>query len=480
MKRLVALAFCLFGQLLAQNCMLKVPQNALTATGLSTPYIQTGCQQAGGTPSFVNGVILDSQAITLSVYNPLVIDQGTQPAVAPVVPILPQQSVVALWFGTNGNSLTLVDNGGSLQGASCTNGIINPATGLLDIFGQFAYCNAIAFFVQAKAFLTSGALVAPPLGVAIDGQPCPTIRSFFIVDQDQSDNVNTVYIQTQAGTIAQNTTANFQKFAGTASFLMNGSDNLLLILIDRAIGCTPWMAPDLADPVFQAKLAAPGLNELHAEKYQKAPVALVPLNDAMAKVNNQPSLQKVNAWRQGTGQTVANTAADADQVNYCFNMYLNFPIRLLKLMGSLVNFPSPDAAAADSLYTFLAQRFVAAFGDQNMGCFDKLQIPRTLPPVIVKVNAAGMVVGAIITPPNNGPTNPIYAATTAAAAVQNNNNNKAGTTAKGWSTGMIVGVVVGAGVGVLVIIGFIVAFRAHKVRNFFSGVRDGIATKMRN
>jgi hypothetical protein len=299
------------------------------------------------------------------------------------------------------------------------------------------------------------------------------------VDQDQSDNVDTVYIQTQAGTIAQNTTANFQRFGATATFLTNGSDNYLILLIDRAIGCSLWTAPDLADPQFQPRLAAPGLNELHAEKWQAAPIALVPLNDAMAKVNNQPSLLKVNAWRTGTGQTPANTAADADQVNYCFNMYLNFPLRLLKLMGSLVNFPSPDANAADSLYTFLAQRFVAAFGDQNLGCFDKLQIPRTLPPIRLTLNGNGMVVGAIVTPPNNGATNPIYAATTGAAAIQN--NGKGGAAAKGgWSTAMIVGVVVGAGVGVLVIIGFIVAFRAHRVRNFFSGVRDGIATKMRN
>jgi len=476
----VAFAFCLFGQILAQNCLITVPQNALTATGLATPYLQNGCQQAGGTTSFVDAVILDTQAITLSVYSPLVIDQGTQPAVAPVVPTLPQSNVVALWFGTNGNTLTLVDNGGSLTGAVCTNGIINPATGLLDIFGQFAYCNAISFYLQAKNFLNAGTLVAPPLGNAIDGQPCPTIRSFFIVDQDQSDNVNSVYILTQAGTVAQNNTANYQKFQGTAQFLTNGSDNGLLVAIDKAIGCSPWTALDLADVQFGTKNPAPGLNELHAEKYQAAPIAYVPLSDAMARVNNQPSIQKVNAWREGTGQPTANTAADADQVNYCFNMYLQFPIRFVKLMGSLVNFPSPDPAAADSLYTFLAQRFVAAFGDQNLGCFDKLQIPRTLPPIRLTLNGNGLVVGAIVTPPNNGPSNPFYAATTGASGVINTGKTPTTTAKGGWTTGMIVGVAVGAGVGVLVIIGFIVAFRAHKVRNFFSGVRDGIATKMRD
>jgi len=87
-------------------------------------------------------------------------------------------------------------------------------------------------------------------------------------------------------------------------------------------------------------------------------------------------------------------------------------------------------------------------------------------------------VGVVVTPPNNGATNPIYAATTGAAVLNVQTTTAAKATT--WTTGMIVGVAVGGGVGLLVIVGFIVAFRAHKVRNFFSGVRDGIATKMRD
>jgi len=315
-------------------------------------------------------------------------------------------------------------------------------------------------------------------GVAMDGKAGPTIRDFFVVDQDQSDNVNTVYLLVN-GQVAQNTTTNFRNNPN-AIFLTNGSDNKLLVAIDTAIGCKPWKAQDAADPNFQVMLPAPGLNELHADSFQQAPIAFVPLSDAMAKVNNQPSLPKVNAWRQGTGQPTAATGKDADQVDYCFNMYLTFPLRLLKLMGSLINFPSPDPAAADSLYTFLGQRFVAAFGDQNLGCFDKLQIPRALPPVRLNINANGLVVGVIVTPPNNGPTNPIYAGTTGGVNALQNNGATTAKKATTWTTGMIVGVAVGGGVGLLVIVGFIVAFRAHKVRNFFSGVRDGIATKMRD
>ena len=48
----------------------------------------------------------DTATGKVSVYNPLVIDKGTQPGAAPVVPQLTATSVVGLWFGFNGNNLT--------------------------------------------------------------------------------------------------------------------------------------------------------------------------------------------------------------------------------------------------------------------------------------------------------------------------------------------------------------------------------------
>ena len=97
------------------NCTLIVPASPLTAQGLATPYQFTAtnpadgpCNEADGNQTaFVQGAILDNATGTISIYNPLVIDEGTQPAVAPVVPRLPAHAVVALWFGYNGSTLTL-------------------------------------------------------------------------------------------------------------------------------------------------------------------------------------------------------------------------------------------------------------------------------------------------------------------------------------------------------------------------------------
>ena len=97
------------------NCTLIVPENPLSALGLATPYLLTAtnpaqgaCHEANaGQTAFVQGAIINTTTGQISIYDPLVIDQGSTPAVAPVVPKLPMNSVVALWFGYNGDNLTL-------------------------------------------------------------------------------------------------------------------------------------------------------------------------------------------------------------------------------------------------------------------------------------------------------------------------------------------------------------------------------------
>lgn len=160
----------------ATSCTLIVPPNPLTAQGLATPYNLTGCSMATpGEETFVEGAVYDPFTNTVSIYNPLVIDMGKEPAIRPVVPTLPDGAIVALWFGTNADILTLE---GDITGGNCVNGLFT--NGELSKFGQFAYCNAPTFFANAAN------VELPDLGVASDGQPCLTIRDFAVVDQDQS------------------------------------------------------------------------------------------------------------------------------------------------------------------------------------------------------------------------------------------------------------------------------------------------------
>ncbi len=155
------------------NCDIIVPANPLSAQGLATPYQLTGTD--GQTPAasgctmtnaanlgaFVQATILNPRTGALSVYNPLVVTQGTTPAIAPVVPTLPANAVVTIDFGFNGTDLFQVGaTPTALQQGHCTNGQAGS------IFGQVSFCNGTQFFNTAFALEREGRLVVPSEGTS--------------------------------------------------------------------------------------------------------------------------------------------------------------------------------------------------------------------------------------------------------------------------------------------------------------------------
>ena len=95
MKHFLAILLTLaFALAVNPDCALVVPQNPLTAAGLATPYLLTTLNPANGPchqsnpdqTTFVQSTILDTDTGNLFVYNPLVIDIGSSPAIKPVVP----------------------------------------------------------------------------------------------------------------------------------------------------------------------------------------------------------------------------------------------------------------------------------------------------------------------------------------------------------------------------------------------------------
>jgi hypothetical protein len=373
------------------DCTLIVPAQPLTAQGLATPYqlVATNpdngpCNEANaGQAAFLQAAVIDPATGKIAIYDPLVIDKGTQPAMPPVLPALPQGAVVSIWFGSNGNTLTLQGTGNSLQEGNCVNGVNDS------IFGQFSYCNAPAFFQAANQAIQAGKLVPPPLGKAKDGLSCPTVRDFSIVDQDQSDNVTTMYLVTASGQVAQDTKANAAALGGQVQ--KNGSDERLLTLVDSALGCSPWTAPDLADP-GQMVTALP-LNELQAAAHQAAPVALVPNRDPMVLVNNHISLDKTNAYRVGVDQALAQNMHAVDTRPYCANLLAIGPQRLMLDARFTKASPSPDSGVANTLFTFLAQRFVFSYEANGLNCTKFLGQPD---PITVKTDGNGVAIDATI------------------------------------------------------------------------------------
>ncbi len=380
------------------NCRIIVPANPLSAQGLATPWqlegpagmtpAQSGCTMANSAAlgAFVQATILNPATGALSVYEPLVITQGTTAAVAPVVPTLPAGAVVTIDVGFNGTDLTQVGaTPTALAQGRCVNGL-----GAGSDFGQVSFCNGTGFFQAAFRAEAAGRLVVPATGTATKaaGVACPTVRNFNMIDQDQSDNVTSIYLVTANGQTAQFNAANAANLAG-ATKAVNGSDNALISdFLDPTLGCTSFTAPDLSQAGTPSTSQA--LNELSAAKNQTAPVALVPENDEMTLVNNAFSVTKTNLYRSNVGQapvSAANDAADSP-ANYCQNM-VNVQTPFLQNNQTLLaTGTSPVPAVGNNLLTFLANRLNMSFTNLNCQNFGLTN------PVTVTLDGNGVATAA--------------------------------------------------------------------------------------
>jgi hypothetical protein len=389
------------------NCDIIVPANPLSAQGLATPYQLTGtggaspaasgCEMsnAANLGAFVQATILDPRTGDLSVYDPLVITQGTTAAVAPAVPQLPANAVVTIDFGFNGTDLFQVGaTSDALQQGNCTNGQQGS------IFGQVSFCNGIRFFAVADQLEREGRLVVPSAGTSSKiiasggrmgtGTDCPVTRNFDMVDQDPSDNVTTEYLLVPAtGQTAQDTTSNVGNLTGS-TLLLNGSDNTLLdLFMDPILGCTPFEAPDLANN--DQPTSSQALDELLSGKNQPALAALVPENDEMV-LNNAGTFDvaKTDMYRAELGQAPVDFAniRTSSPAMYCQNMVdIQTPF-LAANQALLATGQPPVAGVGDNLLTFLANRLAMSFTNlacQNFGLTN---------PVTVTLNGAGAAVAA--------------------------------------------------------------------------------------
>ena len=337
-----------------------MPANPLSAQGLASPWVLgDGCTWAnGGT----EGVFIDATILApngqIQVYNPLVINQGTTPAVAPAAPTIAAGSQVILSLGFNGNALALV--GAGAQQGNCIDAFGNS------LINQTPQCNAANFYRMANAEIARGTLTIPPAGTGQDGQACQTTRDFALIDQDQSDNAVASYLFDPAtGQTAQATAANAGAMAN-ATVEQNGSDNGLLDkFVDPALGCTPFTAPNPTNPAGSS--ASQALNELSARANQKGTIALLPVNNPQLLVGGNFSIGKTNAYRVETDQPrlAATTNTSRNAARYCQNM-VNIATPRLKLDAAMeTGTASPVPALGNNLANFLAARLSGSFGNLN-------------------------------------------------------------------------------------------------------------------
>src|ERR1700742_4004801 len=308
------------------DCDLVVPAHPLTAQGLATPYQLTGphgqtpaasgCRMSNAAKlgAFVQATILDPATGTLSVYDPLVVTQGTRPSVRPSVPDIPADAVVTIDFGVNGRDLF---QGGATADALEQGHCVNGTAG--SVFGPVSFCNGVNFFAAVQKDEQKKLLKVPSPGTSDKiipsggdlgtGRECPVTRNFEVADQSAANNVTTEYLLNPlTGQTAQDTTSNAGNIAG-ATLLRPRSDNTLLDqFLDPVLGCTPFQVPDLANNDQLASSQA--LDEIMAGAHQPKTAALVPENAPVVRgTGRQASAARTDLYREELGQAPLESQA---------------------------------------------------------------------------------------------------------------------------------------------------------------------------
>jgi hypothetical protein len=390
------------------NCDLIVPADPLSARGLATPYqltgvggrtpAESGCRMSNAAKlgAFVQATILNPATGALSVYDPLVVTEGTRPAVQPTIPPIPANAVVTVDFGFNGKELFPVGaTPGTLAEADCVTGQPGSA------FGQVSFCNGIKFFDAVRTAEREGLLRVPspgtsgkitPSGGGIGtGRACPVTRNFEVAaDQSSANNVTTEYLLNPlTGQTAQDTTSNAGNLTG-ATLLFTPSDNALLDqFLDPVLGCTPFQAPDLANN--DQPTSSQALDEILAGAYQPKVAALVPENDEVVRGRGGAfDAAKTDLYREELGQAPINGSSNETSAPqaYCQNIVdIQTPF-LAANRALLAAGQSPVTATGANLLSFMASRLSLSFA--NLGC----QRFGLTDPVTVTRNAAGVAIGA--------------------------------------------------------------------------------------
>src|SRR5580693_2092467 len=391
------------------TCDIIVPANPLSAQGLATPYVltgpggttpaQSGCEMSNGAKlgAFVQATILDPATGALSVYEPLVITQGTRPDTPGLklkAPVIPPDAVVTIGFGFNGTDLVQVGaTPTTLADAHCVSGLAGSA------FGRTSFCNGVNFFnavqqAERKGFLkvpspgTSNAITASG-GDLGTGRSCPVISNFEVAGLDPGESVTTTYLLNPlTGQTAQDN-ATYQSYVAGSTLVHGNSANVVLDqYVDPILGCTPFEVPDLSSANVPAFSEA--LDEIAAGAYPPKTAALVPENDEVVMGGGESDPAKTDLYRSELGQAPVSAATDksSSPAMYCQNLVdIQTPF-LAANQKLLATGQSPVTATADNLLTFLANDLSVSF--TRLGC----QQFHLANPVTLKRNGAGVAIAA--------------------------------------------------------------------------------------
>lgn len=127
---------------------------------------------------------------------------------------------------------------------------------------------------------------------------------------------------------------------------------------------------------------------------QAPPIAQIPLGNPFAldpPFTGRESLRQVNQYRRGVNQRQVHNPEDASTTKYCRKMRAVQPKKLFRDKSSFTAFRSPDSTVADTLFTFMAQRYVGSY--EILKCESLLNKPVN---VALKTAEDGIVIDATL------------------------------------------------------------------------------------
>ncbi|KAF9083885.1 hypothetical protein BGX29_002857 [Mortierella sp. GBA35] len=210
------------------NCVIQLPRNPLSAEGLASAFLLSrgSCDQRDPNQRvFVEATVFGPSDKSFAVYHPLVINEGTQPAMQPTAPALPKDAVVVLHFSTRAHSLTLAGDTQTCSGVSL----------------QSAACNAASFFNAARSV------------ESVEGD----ISAACAASQELGASVFTTYLESAYGEFAQATQKNREALA-----------EYLQLADTSPPQCSSWLARSLMEE--NTLLPSKALYNLQASSSKRA------------------------------------------------------------------------------------------------------------------------------------------------------------------------------------------------------------------
>jgi hypothetical protein len=335
----------------ATECGIYLPNQFLSPTGLSTPFIlktiasNIECSITNPkTTVFVEALILDPETKLITVYHPLIVNDVLQVEINPEIPTFSKNSIVSLWFSSNSLSFSFIN-----IYPTCVDGTMDSK------FKYFSYCNAVLFFSTVSKL---------NINIIELKQNCPSIRSFSFINEYQSYKTLSSYLITDTLKVAQNLQKN-RNILNTITVIENTNDGnkLLVDYVHQALSCNTFKVLSNTENVLKSSLA---LNELQAS-LRKDNAYIMELNPMISSNDN-----KLKLYRLGVNQPIDYPIVFS---NYCISLAEESKMFMFNNYDILSVYKTPDPYIASNLLTYMGIRFINAWEKLNCSFHSKRTCP---------------------------------------------------------------------------------------------------------